>query len=102
MPSYNKYKDKKTTRYKTLMENRPGFAKHQLMGAGRSGDHNTAILNVIPKSLIRVSDERWIRGKFKGVKIKDSGKEYVKWILENREMPKSHEVLVRNILKTMK
>ncbi len=72
------------------------------MSAGRSGDHNTVILNAIPKSLIRVSDERWIRGKFKGVKIKDSGKEYVKWILENRDMPKSHQVLIRDILKTMK
>lgn len=85
------------------MENRPGFAKHQLMSAGRSGDYNTALLNTeIPKAIIRVSDERWIKGKFKGVKIKDSDKSYVKWMLENREMPKSHEVLVRNILKTMK
>ena len=84
------------------MENRPGFAKNQLMSAGRSGDHNTILLNKVPKALIRISDERWISGKFKGVKIKDSGKEYVKWILENREMPKSHEVLVRNVLKTMK
>ena len=84
------------------MENRPGFAKHQLMSAGRSGDHNTILLNKVPKALIRISDERWISGKFKGVKIKDSDKLYVKWILENREMPKSHTVLVRAILKTMK
>jgi|TARA_X000001388_G_scaffold76917_1_gene75681 hypothetical protein len=99
---YNKYKDKQTTRYKKLMEDRPGYAKHQLMGANRSGGYNSAINKKIPRACIRVSDETWIKGRFKGKKIKHAGKPYIEWMLENREMPSSHKVLLRQTLKTMK
>ena len=84
------------------MEDPSGYAKHQLMGANRSGRYNSAINKKIPMACIRVSDETWIKGKFKGKKIKNTPIVYVKWMLENREMPSSHQVLLRQILKTMK
>ncbi len=101
---YNKHKDKKTTRYKQTMEDRPGFARHQLMSQNRNGSINGKIHSskIAVQAPFRISDEKWITGKHKGKKINESATDYIEWMIENTPMPNPHRLTLERELKNRK
>jgi len=104
MITREKYLQKKKWKKKKTMENRPGFARHQLMSQNRNGSINEKIhsSSVAVEGPFRISNEKWITGKHTGKKINESATDYIEWMIENIPMPTPHKLTLQRELKNRK
>lgn len=64
----------------------------------RSGAINSALTNRKPQDAFRELDGVMRYGKYKGKKVQDLPKRYIKWMLENLDLPHGKKQTLRELI----